>query len=201
MKKLNIALVFLMICLTSCIHMLDKAAEAVSESAEQSQESVSQHNFNTVAVDSMYRLDVPKYMKKLENLHPEASLQYANIYKEAYTVVIHESKDEFVEIFTELDEYNSELSPVENYVIVQKKMFEETISSLRIQDYGLIEINNLPARQIKVFGVIDNINFAYLVAFIEGDDNIYMIMNWTTDDRFKRFENTFEYINGTFKLL
>ena len=30
---------------------------------------------------------------------------------------------------------------------------------------------------------------------------IFMLINWTLEDRINKFENSFEYINGTFKLI
>ncbi|WP_250436250.1 hypothetical protein [Hanstruepera flava] len=178
--------------------MIDKAAKNV---AVQDSESLSAKDYKTIYVDSLYSLDVPNYMKELKSLHPEASLEYANIYKEAYTVVIHENKQEFISIFTELEEYNSDLSPINNYSIIQKKMFNETIEQFKFQDYGLKDINGYPAKQMKITGIIDGIDFVYVVAFVEGEEYIYMLMNWTDSSRFDKLENTFEYINGTFKII
>ncbi len=199
MKKANIGIVIIcLIFLTSCLEMIDKAAKNV---AVQDSESLSAKDYKTIYVDSLYSLDVPNYMKELKSLHPEASLEYANIYKEAYTVVIHENKQEFISIFTELEEYNSDLSPINNYSIIQKKMFNETIEQFKFQDYGLKDINGYPAKQMKITGIIDGIDFVYVVAFVEGEEYIYMLMNWTDSSRFDKLENTFEYINGTFKII
>ncbi|EDP69692.1 Tfp pilus assembly protein, major pilin PilA [Flavobacteriales bacterium ALC-1] len=199
MKKASISiLVICLMSLTSCLEMIDKAAK---NAADQNSESLSEKNYQTITVDTLYRLDVPNYMKEMKSLHPEASLEYANIYKEAYSVVIHENKQEFISVFTELEEYDADLSPIENYTIVQKKMFKETIDDFKFRDYGLIDINGYPAKQIKMSGNIDGIDFRYVVAFVEGQKNIYMIMNWTDSSRINKLENTFEYINGTFKLI
>lgn len=199
MKKItSIALICIMVSLTSCLEMIDQAAKKASE---QSSESLSEEDYKTISVENLYSLDVPNYMKEMKSLHDEASLEYANIFKDAYSVVIHENKQEFIDIFKEIDEYDSELSPIENYVMVQKQMFQESIDDFKFQDYGLKKINDYPARQIKVSGIIDGIDIKYVVAFIEGEDYIYMIMNWTSGERFSKMENTFEYITGTFKLL
>ncbi|TCK69356.1 hypothetical protein DFQ05_0877 [Winogradskyella wandonensis] len=188
----------LFLTVSSCIQMLSEAADNVTSGGS---ESLSESAYQTITIDSLYQLDVPKYMKNMPSLHPEASLEYANIYKEAYSVVIHENKQEFIDIFKEIEEYDNQLSPIENYVIVQKKMFEESIDNIKIQDYGLTMINGLPARQIKATGRVDSIDAFYVVGFVEGEENIYMLMNWTLDDKKDKFENTFEYINGTFKVL
>lgn len=80
-------------------------------------------------------------------------------------------------------------------------MFQEVIEDIKIQDYGLTHINNLPARQFKMEGVVDGLDFFYVVAFVEGEEHIFMIMNWTMKDRRFKYENTFEYINTSFKEL
>ena len=195
-KNIFFVLVFV-IGLTSCNQIIEKVADNVVESSS----TVSTDDFKTVSINETYQLDVPKYMKDMPTLHPEASLKYGNIFKEAYAVVIDENKQDFIEVFTDLDEYDSHLSPVENYLIVQKKIFDERIEALQTEDYELTKINDLPARQIKAFGNIDGMDISYVIAFVEGKDNIYMIMNWTIDDRFERLVSTFEHVNSTFKLL
>ncbi|PWH82362.1 hypothetical protein DIS18_08900 [Algibacter marinivivus] len=198
---LRYSLVFIIIFIsTSCIQKLKEAAENISGSSKQP-ESISASNFSTVTVSEQYELSVPKYMKNMPNLHDEASLEYANIFKETYTVVIEENKQNFIDTFKEFDEYNDELSPIENYKIIQKQMFREAIEDVKIEDYGLTSINSLPARQFKMSGIVDGLDFFYLIGFVSGKENIYMIMNWTLGDRRMKYENTFEYINSSFNEL
>ena len=192
MKRRYVILVLVLATfLSSCIFDMNSSTP----------ETLTAEDYKTIPVDNLFQLDVPEYMKEMPSLHPEGSLEYANIFKEAYTVVIHEDKEEFVTVFTELDEYDADKSIVENYMSVQKKMFDENISNLRVEDYSLTEINGYPARQIKAYGRVEDLDASYVIAFIEGEDNIYMIMNWTIEDRMQRFETTFEHINGTFKLM
>ena len=193
-------IIALFFAFTSCIEKLKEAAESITASANQP-ESVSASNFSTITTDGRFELSIPKYMKNMPSLHDEASLEYANIYKETYTVVIEENKEDFIVGFKEFGEYDDALSPIENYTNVQKKMFREVIDDIKFQDYGLIDINNLPARQFKMEGVIDGLDFFYVVGFVEGEQNIYMVMNWTMKDRKYKYENTFEYINASFKEL
>ncbi|WP_369994716.1 hypothetical protein [Winogradskyella sp.] len=205
MKRVVFVLVSLtFLSLFGCLQMIDganKALKEVNENSADKSESLSVNSYQTINIDSLYSLSLPDYMKFYENLHPEASLKYANIYKEAYTIVIHENKEEFIDTFKAFDEYDIDLSPVENYALVQKRSFKETLTDFKYQDYGLIEINGQPARQIKMFGTVDGLNASYVVAFVEGKDNMYMILNWTVGRRYENLENTFEYINGTFELL
>ncbi|MCB0475311.1 MAG: hypothetical protein KDC69_06525 [Flavobacteriaceae bacterium] len=164
-------------------------------------ESISDSNFIVIAVDSLYELSIPKYMKKMTSLNEEASLQYANFYKEAYTIVINENKQDFANTFKEYSEYNDSIPLIENYARAQQGMFKESMDVKQIMPYGLVKINNYNARQVKITGNVDGQDIGYIIAFIEGNDDVYMIMNWTLLDRLKRFENTFEVINSSFKLI
>ncbi|WP_248722960.1 hypothetical protein [Seonamhaeicola sp. ML3] len=200
MKKgaLIVVMLFLFISTHSCLDLLDKANRVASE-LDSSPESTSESNYQTIAIDSVFKVDVPNYMKPLPNLNPEAVLQYGNIYKDAYLVVIQENKEEYINLFKELGEYNPELPVIENYKNVQKEMLKESINNARISEYGLTNINNKPARQIKVFGEVEDVEAAYIIAFVEGKEDIFMLMNWTVKNKFQKHENAFEYVNGTFK--
>jgi len=196
MKKSIFLLIVLALSMSSCIEMIQKAGELNSSPV-----STSESNYKTVGIDSLFEVDIPIYMKTLPGLNPEAILQYANIYKETYFVIIQENKDDYIDLFKRYGEFDSKLSVIENYKNAQKGLFKESIANAKIQEYGLVNINNKPARQIKIFGEVDGIKAAYIVAFIEGEKDIFMLMNWTTDNRFVKFENSFEYINDTFKLI
>ncbi|WP_343798081.1 hypothetical protein [Gaetbulibacter jejuensis] len=185
---------------TSCFDLIQKAGEATSSGMDSS-ESTSASNYVTVGVDGSFQVDLPRHMKSTSELNDEAVLQYANIFKDTYFIVIQENKSEYVELFKQFGEYNTELSVIENYKNSQKELFKEGIVNARIQEYGLNSINNYAARQLKVLGEVDGTQIAYVVAFIEGDDDIFMLMNWTAKEKFNKFENSFEYINGTFKLM
>lgn len=203
MNKVRFILFLLFIgSAVSCVHLIDSAADAVQNVAvEKSPESLSESNYQRVSIKGLYQLNVPKYMKEMKSLHPDASLKFANIYKEAYTIVIDENKKEFIDSFTEFDEYDTDLSPVENYTNAYKNMMSVTVDNLRFQDYGLIEVNGRPARQMKLTGFVDGIKAYDIITCVEGNENLYMIMSWTVGDRFEKLETTFEYINGTFKLI
>ena len=199
MHKAKIIIIFaFFLSLYSCFELLSDAAENISNNSE-IPDSISEKNFKVVTINNLYQLSVPKYMKELTNLHPEATLKYGNLYKEAYTAVLHEDKQEIIDGLTEFDVYDEELSVIENYRDVQKNLLSESINNIRFEDYGLSQINGYDARQIKVFGDIDDLSFFYIMAFVEGPEHIYMIMNWTLPDKQEKLENTYEYIIGTFK--
>ncbi|HHC79295.1 MAG TPA: hypothetical protein ENK46_05395 [Flavobacteriia bacterium] len=196
--KRNIVLLMIVLQLVSCKQIVKSI---VKESFERSEnESISDSNFKTLTVDSLYTISIPKYMKVMHTLNKEASLQYANIYKEIYTIVIDENKQEFVDYFKELEAYDSELSLIDNYTTIQKNFITEGMDNVyKIEPYGLIEINGYNARQFKLMGTVENQKIGYIIAFIEGKEKVFMIMNWTLLGKLSRYENTFEVINTSFE--
>ena len=199
MKKLHVVvLLIIFISSLSCVEMVKEAAKNMQIN---SKESLSESNFKTVTIDSLYQLDVPIYMKEMPSLHQEASLKFANILKEVYTITLNENKKDFIALVKGLEEYNENESVIDNYASIQKQMFEESVEVSDVEKYGVSSINGLQARQIKLIGEVDGISIFYVITFIEGRDNIYMIMNWTTEDNADKLENTFEYISSTFNLM
>jgi len=193
MKKVTAILI--LFTLISCKEVLDKASKL-------STEELTTEDFKTITVQNLYKLSVPKYMKEMNNLNDEASLQYANIYKEAYAIVIHESKQEFIDSFKEYGEYDNELSMIDNYTNAQINFFKEgaDIKSVEKSD-GIEMVNGANARRVIMKGNAEGIDVGYVLGFVEGEENIYMIMNWTLLDRFSKYENTFEMINASFNLV
>jgi len=166
-----------------------------------SPENLQQEDFNEVNIDGLYTLSVPKYMKEMNNLNEEASLQYANVFKEAYTVVIHENKDKFINTFKEFGEYNDDLSVVENYSLTHQNFFNEIATVDKIIPYDITTINDLDAKRIKILAKVDGIDITYVISHIEGKENVYQIMSWTLPDKIGKYEDTFIKINNSFKLL
>lgn len=166
-----------------------------------SKEDLKPEDFNQIDTDGVFKLSIPKYMKVMNNLNEEASLQYANVFKEVYTVVIYEDKDEFVTLFKQIDQYNDDLSVLENYSESLISFFKEAAVVDRIEPYGTTTINGLNAKQVKIFAKIDNIDIAYVISFIEGKENVYQVMNWTLPNRIDKYEDTFMKISNSFELL
>ena len=180
---------------TSCIDFKTKKKEVTeTEVAE---------DFNQVEVNGEYRLSLPKYMKKTDNLNEEASLQYQNIFKETYTIVIDEAKNDFVEMFTELEEYDEGISVIKNYRNVQRQLFSESMYVDKESSPVALEINGLEAEMVDIDGRVDGIDedISYFLTFVEGKEKVYMIMSWTMTSRKDTYESTFDGIAKSFQLI
>lgn len=179
--------------MNSCIDFKTKAKEEVLEDAD----------FKEVDVEHRYRLSLPNYMRETTGLNSEASLQYQNIFKETYTIVIDEPKDEFVQVFKELGQYNDEISLIKNYRDVQLQLFAQRMN---IENQGSpvqLKIDGMDAEMVDIDGTVEGVSekISYFLTFVEGRENVYMIMSWTMTSRKEIYKATFEKLAKSLELV
>ncbi len=158
-------------------------------------------DFNKITVDSLYTLEVPKYMETMSNLYNQASLQYGSRHKDAYTIVINEDKKDFIGYFRKIGKYNEKLSVIKNYAAAQVNYFRVNMKATKIEQYDLAQINKYNAHQFRIEHKVNHYKMAYLIAYIETEADLFVIMNWTPLDKFDQLESTFETINKSFKYI
>jgi len=146
-------------------------------------------NYKAIDVNELYTMSVPKDMKPTDFLNDEASLQYFNIYKEHYVIVIDESKSEFIEVFKSMDEYDTDLSVVENYAKAQLNFFSEDLTFRKETGLQPMTINDRDALRKSAVADVEGVPnpISYQFAFAEGKKNLYMIMAWTTEENARDF--------------
>ena len=193
MKKSLVLILFLCISIISCKKIIDSAASI-------GKDDIKKEDLKSISVNKDYIISIPDYMTEMKSLNEDASFQYANIYKDVYTIVIDEDKQEFIKAFRDIEIYNDSLSIVSNYSDYQVKSLQEAINSKEAKELDF-KIKNLPSLQYELNGKVDGINASYLIGFIEGKDKMYMIMSWTEEDRYKKYKNTFNLIQSSFKLI
>ncbi|RSC93013.1 hypothetical protein [Tenacibaculum singaporense] len=192
MKKTLTIFFLVTLTLTSCDQIRKKS---------QKKEKLEVTDFKDVKINNLYKIKVPKYMKEMKSLHEEASFKYANIFKETYTIVIDESKQEFIDVFVEYDLYDKEKSTLDNYEEMQLSNFKETIENIEIIPLGDLLINGNSAKQYTLKGKVEAINVEYLITFLEGKKNMFMLMSWTIDSRMKKYFDSFKEAHTSFRLI
>ncbi|HYC84685.1 MAG TPA: hypothetical protein VEB86_05655 [Chryseosolibacter sp.] len=177
--------------LISCVNMLkdDKPGEPVE--------------LEPVSVNDQYSLAVPKYMTKTTALNEEASLQFQNIFKTTYVIVIDENKQEFIEAYKNVDAYDSSRSAVDNYCDTQVQLTSsgmEVISKTEIKSF---DINGLAATSVEIDANVEGVPapITYFLTFIEGKETLYMIMAWTFRVKKGTYRGSFEKMARSFKEL
>ena len=129
-----------------------------------------------ISINDIYQIEVPADMSPTD-INDEASLQYANLFKEKYLMIIHEDKNEFTEF----------VKPIEVDKVIEK------FTDLVVQGYEQsfnneayvydISFNGLIGKKVEIDGVFEDIPIAWHAVLIEGEENLYQICFWTLKSR------------------
>jgi hypothetical protein len=191
----NFLVFFIVICFSiiSCKKLIDSADSLFKEDLDAD-------DLVEVTVNNQYALSIPPDMKVMEELNEDASFRYANLFKETYTIVIDENKEEFINSFIDNELYDNTKTAIDNYADFQIENLKEKIKNLKI-----IKINSKIkegiSKQYKFIGTVENTEIAYLIGFVESKNNMYLLMSWTLEDKYKKNENTFRLIQESFKII
>jgi len=160
-------------------------------------------DFSPVEINHEYSIDIPKYIKPATDLNDVASLQYQNIFKETYIIIIDELKSEVDTAFRTAGVYNDSISMVKNYRNVQLQLLGEKINVSNEPEPKALQINGLDAESVEMEGTVSGITepVAYWLTFVEGKDKVYMIMTWTLLKSKDKYSDTFEKMAQSFKML
>ncbi|UBZ14191.1 hypothetical protein LDL77_00405 [Flagellimonas marinaquae] len=160
-------------------------------------------NFNTVGVNNEYQIEIPRFMNGTTGLNEEASLQYQSLRHEAYLLIIDEPKLGFEQVYRDLEQYDNELSVLQNYRDARIQILSRTTKIINKFNSKPFKINGLDAEflelEAKVNGVEDEI--FYFLTFVDGGEKVYMIMAWTLKNRKEEHKKTFKTIAESFELI
>ena len=153
----------------------------------------------TVKVKDKYTLELPRAFEKARNLNKDASLQYQNIYKDLYVIVIDEQKSGVKNLLEEnsmTDVYNPNLKGYSDIII---HGIDPTIVIDSMPPFKEAMINGLKSRQVTFEGNSQNLDIVWKFAFIEGKDTFYQMMVWTSAKNRAELEKEMEDIIHSFK--
>lgn len=171
--------------------------------ASGSADALSDSDFAPVEIKGDYKVLIPNSMTESTALNAEAALQYANVFKEMYVILIDEPKEEFVKVYKELGLYDESKSPLQNYRDVQLQFLAEGIQMTSQPSPSSVEINGVPAELAEFDGIATGISqeIAYFLSFYESPENVYMMMAWTLKDKKADHRPVYQKITQSFQLL
>lgn len=156
----------------------------------------------TITIKKRYSLNLPNFLSAANHLHEDASLQYQNVFKEFYTIVIDEPSKDFNEMIVNepsLSEYyTADLEGYSNLIIDNMKV---TIEDGTFSEFTQTKINGNDARTISINGTVEDIKVFYYLTFIKGKKQYYQIVNWTELKRKEDHLQFMENISASFKEL
>lgn len=149
--------------------------------------------FTTQKGGHCYTLDIPDYMIRTYNLNDVASLQYQNIQREAYTIVIEDSKHHLESLGIKYSDAKDFLEDfVQNYKLEAQNRKLSSITVFK---------NNNNAHAQAELEWVDESGYAFfmLITVAETKTHFYKIMSWTLQDYKDRLKYDFQQIAKSLK--
>lgn len=147
--------------------------------------AISAQSFTAQKGGHCYTLDIPDYMTKTYTLNDVATLQYQNIQREAYSIVIEDEKAlleslgiKFVDAADFLEQFIAEYK-VESQ---NRKTSQPTTFTA----------NGNPAAQIELEWSEEAGSFYMLITVVETKTHFYKIMSWTLGENKDKLKYDFQ---------
>jgi hypothetical protein len=132
-----------------------------------------------------YTLDIPDYMTKTYVLNDVATMQYQNIQREAYTIVIEDEKAlleylgiKFVDAADFLDQFIAE--------------YKIESDNRKTSKSTAFKSNGNPAAQIELEWTEEVGGFYMLITVVETKTHFYKIMSWTLAENKDKLKYDFQ---------
>jgi hypothetical protein len=133
-------------------------------------------------IGHVYFLSVPNYMTVTKELNKSASLQYQNIMKEAYVIVIEDNK-------AELDSLGMRFTDPQDFYDGFITDFTADLENKKFTGTKRIKIGKNNAVQAEVSAIFNENPIWYLITVVESPTHFYKIITWTLEenkDKLKR---------------
>lgn len=139
-----------------------------------------------------YTLDMPDYMVRTYKLNDVASLQYQNISKEAYTIVIGDSKEQLAEIGVKFIDSKDFLKGFTDTYMADAK-------NRKLSESTEFESNGNKHAQSELTWTTEDAGYYMLITVVESKENFYKILCWTISENKEILKNDFIRISKSLK--
>jgi hypothetical protein len=155
-----------------------------------------------IEINNDFSLELPDFLSETDSLNPNASLQYQNLDKELFVIVIEEDRKEFTRKIIENNAEEVYPPNLKGYTDIINHSIGETITISARTEIEDLEIKGLPAKTFTIQGqTIDKIAVYYSFTVVKGTDNYYQIAQWTAKSHKALFESQMVEIAKSFKQL
>ncbi|MGA2299029.1 MAG: hypothetical protein ABSG15_15900 [FCB group bacterium] len=151
-----------------------------------------QTKFEKKKVGHIYYLNVPDYMSKTKQLNDAASLQYQNIIRKAYVIVIEDSKEELESVgakFTSPDDFYKDFIDT----------FSTKINNPKAGKPYSVNVHGYNAVQGELTASIESSDIFYLITVVETKEYFYKIMCWTVLENKDKLMDDFIKISSSLR--
>jgi ribosomal protein L13 len=153
----------------------------------------SQTKFTTKKAGNTITFSVPNYLVKTNTLNDAAILQYMNASKEAYVIVIDDSK-------SDLELAGSKFEDIKEFHDSVSEKLKSTLKEINESELNIFEKEGKNYCQSVITGMIttsesQEIEITYLLTYLETEENYYQILCWSTTENFPKMETDYRKIS------
>ena len=167
--------------------------------------SCGESTYRSIEKNHLFSIEVPKFLKEVENLNPDATLQLSNEANDFLVMVIVDSKEDFIQTLEQNELQNEFPNTLDGITLFLQQLHHSIENAggkiLRFSEIKKETINSLDAREYSIEAEIDGEKLYYAYTIIEGDSNYYQIMSWTYLNMKDKYLDDFQKINHSFKEL
>ncbi|NEQ49222.1 MAG: hypothetical protein F6K11_03690 [Leptolyngbya sp. SIO3F4] len=139
--------------------------------------------------NSDVELTLPEGWVDVQNLRPDADLYAAHEDKTMYVMVLSDPKRSEVGTFSLANNSDQYLSFLDRGLTQEQPEVPTTMTSL----------NGLDAVQYELRGRVDNLPIVYLHTTVEGTENYYQVVGWTTVEKYPAVKGELQTVIQSFR--
>lgn len=150
------------------------------------QSSVSSHW--VTSEDGLTKMRLPDSWRQLPELTEQGVIEYGNISREHYLVVVSESKRNYSS-GTDLSAYNE---------LLMEHKSRAGIDKLRFKYLGEVSVNGMKGLKFELRGEVNGVSIVYLQVAVEGENHFHQVLFWTSPARWSDTATIYETALATF---
>jgi len=149
-------------------------------------------NFSEQKVGHIYYISVPDYMTKAFDINDAASCQYQNVEKEAYAIVIDDSKED-------LSSLDMTFSGPRHFFDDFIKDYQAEAEQRQVSTPKEFQQNGIKFLQAEMSYVFEGTGIFMIITIAETKTHFYKILTWTLSDNKQTLQSDLSRIAVTLR--
>ncbi|MFN1834797.1 hypothetical protein AB2B38_006000 [Balneola sp. MJW-20] len=154
--------------------------------------------YKEITADGKFKISIPAFLNKSNDLNPEASLEYYHLRQEFYTMVIDEPIIDVNNAIVDnnLEEYYS--FDINGYAELVFEDLESRSDFKKVSEVNSKTINGLQSKHVTYHGIFEGVDISYQIRVYEGEKDYYQVHVWTLNRYKTRHQDNMNVIFNSF---
>ena len=140
-------------------------------------------------LDNSFAVTKPASWSIKKDLNDVADLQMGNFIKEAYAIIISESKMDFEDL------------SLEGHSDITRSLIREGLRNYKESDPEYLENNDFPTLRYRLTGTAEGINIVYWHVTIETEEHFHQMLLWSLKSKFSKNKTDFNAVIQSFEVI